>query len=138
MDVASAGRVARRRDRYRLEVSMQLDEVQPPVLGVVLRNPIVPAKTRPDLHELNRRELIHQAPARLLAIRHRAVRIEKLMRDLQVVAAGNEPIGLEQGRELFTLFIGDAPIVGYLRLTQPGDGAGSESAEDPIGTLGAD
>src|SRR6266851_3917113 len=134
MDIAGAGRTARRRDRYWLEVSMQLDEVQTSVLGIVLRNSIVPAKSRSYLHELNRRELVHQAPARLLTIRHRAVWIEKLVRDLQVVAASNEPIGLEQGGELLTLFIGDALVISYLCLRQPRDGAGSESAKDPIGT----
>ncbi len=119
MDVASAAIAALQRDGYRLEVSMQLDEVQPSVLGIVLRNSIVPAKTRSYLHELNRRELIHQAPARLLAIRHRAVRIQKLVRDLQVVAAGNEPVGLEQGGELLALLVGDALVIGDLRLRQP-------------------
>src|SRR5882724_2414585 len=108
----SAGRTARRRDGYELEVSMQLDEVQPPMLGIVLRNSVVPAKTRSYLHELYRRELVHQAPARLLAVRHCAVWIEKLVRDLQVIAAGNEPIALEQGGELLALFIGDALVIG--------------------------
>src|SRR5580700_7414257 len=99
MDIASAGCAALQGDGYRLEVSMQLDEVQPPVLGIVLRNSIVPAKARSYLHELNRRELIHQAPPRLLAIRHRAVWIQELVGDLQVVAAGNEPVCLEQRGE---------------------------------------
>src|SRR5271163_1360061 len=76
------------------EVTMQLNKVQPLVLRVVLRDPIVPAKASAYLHELNRREFVDQTPARLLAIRHRAVRIEKLIRDLQVVAAKDEPIGL--------------------------------------------
>src|SRR5258708_40065488 len=98
---------------------MQLDEVQQPVLCIVLRNPIVPAKTRSYLHELNRRELVHQASVRLLAIRHRAVWIEKLVRDLQGVAARNQPVGLEQGGELLALFVGGALVISYLRLTQP-------------------
>ena len=51
----------------------------------------------------NRRELIDQAPARLLAVGHCAVWIEKLIRDLEIVAASDEPIGLEQGCELLTL-----------------------------------
>src|ERR1700730_3880232 len=92
----------------RSEESMQLDEVQLLMLGIVLRNSIVPAKARAYLHELNRREFIHHAPARLLAIAHRAVWIEEFVRDLQVVAAGDEPIRLEQRGELLTLLIGDA------------------------------
>jgi len=57
------------------------------VLGIVLRNSIVPADAGPQLRELNRRELVDQAPPRFVAIRHFAVRVEELVRDLQVIAA---------------------------------------------------
>src|SRR5258708_28174379 len=102
-----------------LEESVQFDEVQLLVLGIVLWNSVVPAESRSYLHELNRRQLVNQTPARLLAIRHRAVRIEKLVRDLQIVAARDEPIGLEQRGDLLALPIGDALVIRYLCLRQP-------------------
>src|SRR6202050_356181 len=121
----------------RSEISMQLDEVEPRVLGIVLRNAVVPAESRADLRELNGGELVHQAPARFLAVRHRAVWIEKLVGELEIIAAGDEPVRLEQGGELLTLRIDDAVRVGHLGLRQPGDGTGPKSAENAVGTLAA-
>ena len=48
------------------------------------------------LRELDRRELVIQAPARFLPIRNRAVRIEKLIGNLEIIEAIDEPIGLER------------------------------------------
>src|SRR3984957_13568440 len=124
--------------KRRSEESMQLDKVQPPVLGIVLRNTIVPTKARAYLRELNRRVLVHQTPARLLPVLHGAFWIEEFVRDLQVVAASDEPIGLEQGGEFLALPVGDALIIGYLCLGQPRDGAGPEPTIDRKRALGSD
>ena len=48
------------------------------------------------LRELDRRELVNQAPARFVPMRSRAVRIEKLIGNLEIIAASDEPIGLDQ------------------------------------------
>ena len=57
-----------------LEIAVQLNEI--------------PAYLR----ELDRRELVIQAPARFLPIRNRAVRID----NLEIIEAIDEPIGLER------------------------------------------
>src|SRR5580658_3989224 len=119
------------------EVAMQLDEIQALVLGRVLWNTVVPAKTRANLRKLDRCEFVDQAPARLLAVRDCAIRIEELLGDLQVVAASDEPIGLEQGGKLPTLPVGYALVVGDLGLGQPGDGARPQPPENCKSGLGS-
>src|SRR5258708_9789343 len=98
---------------------MQLYKVLPLVLGIVLRDPVVIAQAGPYLHELNRREFVHQTPARALSIGDRTIGIEKLLGNLQIISANNEPIGLEQGGELLALIVGDALILGHFSLRQP-------------------
>src|SRR6267154_4806363 len=112
---------------------MQLHEVLPLVLGIVLRDAIVIAQPSPYLHELNRRELVHQTPARTFPIGYRTIRIEKLTRDLKIVSGNNEPVGLEQSGELLTLVVGDALVLGQFCLRQPRNRAGSEAAKYPGG-----
>src|SRR6185312_1332966 len=121
-----------------LKKSMRLDEVQALVLGIVLRNTVVPADAAANLQELNGREFVDYAPAGLLAVRHGAIRVEKFFRDLQVVAARDEPVGFDQRGQLLTLPGGDAAVVGYLGLPQPDDGTGFEAGEDPVCALGSD
>jgi hypothetical protein len=52
------------------------------------------------LRELDRRELVNQAPARFLPMRRRAARIKKLIGNLEIIAASDEPIGLDQAFDL--------------------------------------
>ena len=74
---------------------MQFHEVQPLVLGIVLRDPIVIAQAGPYLHELNWREFVHQTPARPLSIGYRTIGIEELIGNFKIISGSNEPIGLE-------------------------------------------
>src|SRR5580698_4092928 len=108
---------------------MQLNEIQALMFGRILRDSVVPAKSRTYLRELDRREFVDEAPAGFLAIRHRAVRVEKFIGNLEIVAASDEPIGLEQGRELVALSIGNALVVGDFRLREPGDRSGPQAPD---------
>jgi hypothetical protein len=56
---------------------------------------------RADLRELNRCPFVERDPADFFTIRYCAVRIEKPFRDLEITAADDEPISLEQGRYPF-------------------------------------
>src|SRR5665213_129922 len=102
-----------------LQVGMNLDEVQPLVLGIVLRYAVIESQARSQLQELNWSELVHQAPTRLLTVGDRPVRIQKLIGEFQVAAAGDEPIGLEQGRKHLSLPVGDTVVVDQFGLSEP-------------------
>ena len=79
---------------------MQLDEAQPLIFDVALRNAAIAAIPGAQLQERNGREFIDDAVARSLVLSNGAIRIIRFSRQLEVVPLANSPIRLEQpGRE---------------------------------------
>src|SRR6516165_4430751 len=68
-----------------LEERVELDEVELLMLRIGLRNAFQVTQARAQLHELNGRELVQDAPARLLIVLDTAVGPELLCGDLQVL-----------------------------------------------------
>src|SRR5207302_5215178 len=119
------------------EEPVQLEEVQPRVLAGELRYAVRVAHPGAQLHELHRRQLVQQAPASLCIVRHAPVRIEVLCRDLEIVAAGEGPVGFHQSRERLHPATGKAAVIDEVGLAEPGDIAGLQSAEHSPGAPAA-
>jgi len=74
---------------------MEFHEVQTRVFRIVLRYSVRPAEAGTYLYELNRCDLVDDAPAGLRGIRDGAIGIEEFLCDLEVITANDEPIGFE-------------------------------------------
>src|SRR5204862_7321497 len=76
-------------------------------------------------------------PAGLLIVWDAAVGIEVLGRDLEIVAAGDRPVGLHESREDLHAPVSEAAIVDEVGLAEPDDGSGLQPAEDSGGAPAA-
>ena len=52
-----------------LEIAAQLDEIQAPMFGRILRDTVIPTKSRANLRELDRSEFVDETPAGLLSVK---------------------------------------------------------------------
>src|SRR6185312_10034795 len=113
-----------------LEESVKLDEPEPRVLrGNPVRSVVI-AYAGSQLHELHRRQLVHNTQSALAVSDHAPVRIKGLVRDLEIVAGRDGPVGLEQpGCRRHAL---DRPpfVLDAGHLSEPYDRAGAYAAED--------
>src|SRR6185312_15034717 len=82
------------------EKYVQLDEAEVLVRRRDTSRSAVVAHAGSYLHELYRRQLVHQTPAALAVARHVTIGIIGLERDLQIVTGRDEPVRLEERSRL--------------------------------------
>src|SRR5512135_53470 len=107
------------------EEPVELHETEPQVLRWILRNTVGVSESSTDLHVLDRRHLVDDAVPRLRIVGDAPVRIQKLMRQFQVVALRYAPVCFHQCGQLSPGLGRQALVIDYIDLAEPHNGTGA-------------
>src|SRR5690606_11452623 len=112
------------------EVEVQLGEEEVAVARGVLRHAVVEPYADPRLQVLHRRHLPYDAVALPLVLVDVVVRVVVLVRDLEVMAAAEAPVALEQAHVDVAL-AGRAVVGDEIRFREPRDRSGAPADVRP-------
>src|ERR1700750_910645 len=104
---------------------MEFYETNFQVLQRILRNTVRITESAADLDILDGCQLVNDAVARLGVIGDAAIGVQVLVRQFEIVALRDAPIGLEQSRELAGGLRRQALVIVNIDLSQPGNGSGT-------------